>query len=96
MNIRRDPRHSAQVRCSLKTQSLTSPQDQVVDLPTPYRLLYSYKETRELLGGVPQSTFAMWIAKGIVVPVTIGPRRCLIKREDILALAQGITMPKAG
>jgi len=53
------------------------------------RLLYSYQEARELLGGVPVSTFALWIAKGLVHPVKIGPRRCFIKREDLLRLANG-------
>ena len=53
------------------------------------RLLYSYTEAREQLGGVPQSTWSMWIAQGLVVPVRIGPRRCFVKREDLVRLAQG-------
>lgn len=64
---------------------------------TQARLLYSYQEARQLLGGVPLSTFALWIAKGLVEPVRIGPRRCFIKHEDLIRLASGvIEFPKAG
>lgn len=65
-------------------------------LSIAHRLLYSYAEARELLGGVPLSTFALWIAKGIIEPVKIGPRRCFVRYEDILRLAGGYTLPKAG
>jgi len=61
------------------------------------RLLYSYQEARELLGGLPVSTFALWIAKGFVEPVRIGPRRCFIKHADLIRLANGeMELPKAG
>lgn len=64
---------------------------------TEARLLYSYQEARKLIGNVPQSTFAMWIANGLVEPVRIGPRRCFIKHEDLIRLASGvIEFPKAG
>ena len=62
----------------------------------PPRLLYSYAEARHLLGGVPVSTFALWIADGLVVPVRIGPRRCFIRHEDLLRLASGQPLHKAG
>ena len=62
---------------------------------TQARLLYSYTEARALLGGVPLSTFSMWIADGLIVPVRIGPRRAFIKHEDIVRLAQGVTLPMA-
>ena len=53
------------------------------------RLLYSYSEARELLGGVPISTFALWVATGLVHPVRIGPRRCFITRDELARLAKG-------
>jgi hypothetical protein len=56
--------------------------------PLPEPLLHSYPEARALLGGIPQSTFAMWIAQGIIVPVKIGPRRAFIRHSDILRLSQ--------
>jgi len=64
---------------------------------TEPRLLYSYAEARRLIGNVPQSTFALWIADGLVTPVRIGPRRCFIKREDLMRLqAEGTPeVPKA-
>ena len=58
------------------------------------RLLYPYSEARALLGGVPKSTWNLWIAEGLVEPVRIGPRRCFIRHEDIQRLAQGGTMQK--
>ncbi len=61
-----------------------------------HKLLYSYPEAREVLGGVPQSTFALWIAKGILTPVKIGPRRCFIRHDDLVRLAYGVELPKAG
>lgn len=61
---------------------------------TQKRLLYSYSEARALLGGVPESTFAMWVAGGLVTPVKIGPRRCFIRHDDLMALAQGAALPK--
>ena len=57
-------------------------------------LLHNYREARRLLGNVPVPTFAMWIAKGLIVPVRIGPRRCFIRHEDVVRLAQGDTFPK--
>ncbi|WP_285576040.1 hypothetical protein [Geothrix limicola] len=64
---------------------------------TQARLLYSYQEAREQLGGVPVSTFALWIAKGLIEPVRIGPRRCFIRHEDLIRLASGeVELPKAG
>lgn len=63
---------------------------------TEARLLYGYKEARQLLGGVPQSTFAMWIAIGLVQPVRIGPRRSFIKHDDLMRLSSGAALPKAG
>ena len=57
-------------------------------------LLHSYKEARALLGGIPESTFALWIAQGLVEPVRIGPRRCFVKHEDVVRLAQGASSPK--
>lgn len=51
------------------------------------RLLYSYIEARHLLGNVPQSTFALWIAKGLFHPVRIGPRRSFIRRDELLQVA---------
>lgn len=60
------------------------------------KLLFSYVEARELLGGVPQSTFALWLRKGILTPVKIGPRRCFIRRDDIVRLASGPDLEKAG
>ena len=65
-------------------------------LGDPARLLYSYPEARKMLGGVPQSTFALWIAKGILKPVKIGPRRCFIRYEDLVRLASGDELEKAG
>lgn len=60
--------------------------------PASTRLLYSYSEARELLGGVPVSTFAGWIAAGLLKPVRIGPRRCFIRHEDLVALSDGINL----
>ena len=57
--------------------------------PAESRLLHSYQEARELLGGVPRSTFALWIAQGLLSPVRIGPRRCFVRHADLLRLAQG-------
>jgi hypothetical protein len=51
-------------------------------------LLHSYLEARKLLGNVPEATFALWISKGLLVPVRIGPRRCFIRHEDVVRLAQ--------
>lgn len=62
--------------------------------PRQEPLLHPYPEARAMLGGVPPSTFAMWIAEGLLTPVRIGPRRCFIKHEDILRLAQGASLPK--
>lgn len=61
------------------------------------RLLYPYKEARQLLGDVAVSTFAGWIASGLLKPVRIGPRRAFIKHEDIVRLqAEGSPVaPKA-
>lgn len=73
-----------------------TPTPQGEALSTTPRLLYSYVEARELLGGVPIATFALWIAKGILKPVKIGPRRCFIKHEDILRLASGGETEKVG
>ena len=56
------------------------------------RLLYSYPEARKLLGDVPVSTFAGWIAAGLINPVRIGPRRCFVSHQDLVQLAT----PKAG
>ena len=53
------------------------------------RLLYSYAEARALLGGVAVSTFAMWVASGIVHPVKIGPRRCFITHDELMRLVGG-------
>lgn len=61
-----------------------------------HKLLYSYQESRELLGGVPQSTFALWISTGILTPVKIGPRRAFIRYDDLVRLASGeAESPKA-
>lgn len=62
----------------------------------PTKPLFSYHEARELLGDVPQSTFAWWIAKGLVQTVKIGPRRSFVPRAEIVRLASGIELPKAG
>lgn len=70
------------------TQTQT-PIPQGAALSATPRLLYSYTEARELLGGVPVSTFALWIATGLVVPVKIGPRRCFIRHADLARLASG-------
>ena len=75
------------------TQTNT-PRGQALSVTT--RLLYNYSEARELLGGVPVSTFALWIAQGLIVPVRIGPRRCFIKHDDLMKLAQGAALPKVG
>lgn len=63
----------------------------------PAKPLFSYAEARELLGNVPGSTWAKWIADGLVKPVRIGPRRCFIRREDLARLqAEGTPdVPKA-
>jgi len=53
------------------------------------RLLYSYAEARKKLGNVPVSTFALWIANGLLHPVRIGPRRSFIKHDELMALAGG-------
>jgi hypothetical protein len=58
------------------------------------RLLYNYREAREKLGGVPKSTFALWIARGLIKPVRLGPRRCFVRAEDLIRLAQGNNLPK--
>jgi len=62
-----------------------------------HKLLYSYEESREMLGGVPESTFALWIAKGFLKPVSIGPRRAFIRYEDLVRIANEGTpnIPKA-
>ena len=65
-------------------------EQQAEGLSFPPRLLFSYSESRELLGRVPVSTFAKWIADDLVRPVRIGPRRCFIRLEDILNLAGGL------
>jgi hypothetical protein len=57
-------------------------------------LLHNYREARALLGGVPTSTFAYWIAQGLLTPVRIGPRRCFIRHEDIVRLTQGADLPR--
>ncbi len=67
-----------------------NPELQATGLSLPNRLLFSYHESRQLLGGVPKSTFALWIADGLFDPVRIGPRRCFVKREDLLRLAGGL------
>ena len=59
------------------------------------KLLYSYTEAREALGGVPKSTFALWIREGILTPVRIGPRRCFIRHDDLVRVAAGVELPKA-
>ena len=61
------------------------------------RMLYSYPEARQLLGGIPESTFAVWIANGWITPVRIGPRRCFIRYEDLQRLRMEGTpeVPKA-
>lgn len=51
------------------------------------KLLYSYSEARVILGGVPKSTFALWIKQGLIQPVRIGPRRCFVRRADLERLA---------
>ncbi len=56
--------------------------------PHPAPLLYSYREARALLGNVPAATFALWIANGLLTPCRIGPRRCFIRRDDLLRLSQ--------
>ena len=63
----------------------------------PAKPLFSYLESRELLGGVPASTWHKWIADGLVKPVRIGPRRCFIRYEDLMRLqAEGTpSVPKA-
>lgn len=60
------------------------------------KLLYSYPEARMMLGDVPQSTFALWIAKGILTPVKIGPRRCFIRHADLVRLVSGADLDQAG
>lgn len=65
------------------------PEVQAEGLPIPNRLIYNYAETRQLLGGVPVSTFAQWISEGLVRPVRIGPRRCFVRHEDLVRLAGG-------
>lgn len=62
----------------------------------PTRLLYNYADAREQLGGVPPSTFALWISKGLIVPVKIGPRRSFIRHEDLVRLASGEALEQAG
>jgi hypothetical protein len=57
-------------------------------------LLHSYAEARAMLGGVPASTFDLWIAQGLVEPVRIGRRRRFIKHEDVVRLALGNPTPK--
>ena len=52
------------------------------------RLLYSYTEGRQLLGGVPISTWNFWIAIGVFKPIRIGPRRSFIAQEDLARLAR--------
>jgi len=79
----------------MKSQATAPPvvqADQACGTQAP--LLYNYAEARKMLGGVPVSTFAMWIAQGLVEPVRIGPRRCFIRHEDVVRLAQGVTLPK--
>jgi hypothetical protein len=79
----------------MKPQALITPMVQAdQDRGTQARLLHSYSEARQILGDVPVSTWSMWIAQGLVVPVRIGPRRCFIRHEDVVKLAQGVTLPK--
>ena len=73
-------------------------QPQTTDAPSAMpRMLYSYPEARKELGGVPESTFAVWIANGWITPVRIGPRRCFIRYEDLQRLRMEGTpeVPKA-
>ena len=58
------------------------------------QVLYSYAQARAMLGGVPVSTWSWWISHGLVKPVRIGARRCFIRHEDVVMLAQGIALPK--
>ena len=58
-----------------------------LEAKSPEPLLHNYAEARALLGGVPISTFSLWIAQGLLIPVRIGPRRSFIRHSDILALA---------
>jgi predicted site-specific integrase-resolvase len=74
--------------------NLNEPQAAAQPTAETPRLLYSYKEAREKLGGVPESTFSLWIAQGLIEPVRIGPRRCFVKHEDVVRLAQGNPAPK--
>ena len=62
----------------------------------PAKPLFGYAEARELLGEVPTSTFALWVARGLVLTVKIGPRRSFVPRAEIVRLASGIELPKAG
>lgn len=61
----------------------------------PSQLLYNYAEARKMLGGVPVSTFALWVHKGLIQPVRIGPRRCFVRHSDLVALASG-PLPEVG
>ena len=60
------------------------------------QLLYSYREARRLLGGIPESTFAQWAAKGLFTPVKIGPRRAFVAHDDLVRLSRGAALPKVG
>ena len=54
----------------------------------PRRELYSYRETRAMLGGVPESTFKVWLTQGLLIPVSIGDRRKFIRHGDIMRLIE--------
>lgn len=62
----------------------------------PIRLIHSYAQCRELLGGVPSRTFELWIANGLIKPVRIGARRSFVRHEDLIALIESASLPKAG
>jgi|GEM_PF-6418895 len=51
------------------------------------KLLHSFDEARDIMGGVPRSTFRLWIAQGLIHPVKIG-RKPYFRHEDLLALIE--------
>ena len=53
-----------------------NPDIQAIGLLLPNHLLFSYRKSRQLLGGVLKFTVALWVAEGPVEPVRIGLRRC--------------------
>jgi hypothetical protein len=51
------------------------------------KLLHSFDEAREIMGGVPASTFRLWITQGLICPVKIG-RKPFFRHVDLVTLIE--------